>query len=196
MRDDAFAGARQDAAQWRRPGVVDVQERRFPEQARHPALVRLEPGEEPGVESDLSVPLEQDHREVAAHAPHLAAPLLGRLEVTELLVEHAAEDDAGNAHRARPRQRFRRCARAPDDDPSRGSDVDGARPQLVAGLVHAPRSSPWTALPLPPTPATSAPATRSSIGSGSRLMTSPRTWPRTGSLPESGAIIAEPSSRS
>ncbi len=78
MGDDPFAGRGSDAAHGRRPGVVDVQARRLPEQARHPALVRAEPGEEPGVEPDLAVSLEQDHREVAAHAAHLAAPLLGR----------------------------------------------------------------------------------------------------------------------
>ena len=64
------------------------------------------------------------------------------------------------------------------------------------GSVTAMRSSPWTALPLPPTPVTRAPATRISIASAVTAVTSPRTWPRIGSVAPSGATSADPSSRS
>ncbi len=181
----------------RRAGVVDVQARLLSEEARQAAVMSAEPFEQAGVEPDLAVALEQQDGEVAAHAADLATALLCRLEVAELLVEHAAEHDPGDAHRPRSGERLCRCTRPADHDPPGRADVDGARAQLVARLVHRERAARRARrCPLPPTPTRSAPATRISIASASTLTTSPRTWPRTGSLPLRGATMAEPSSRS
>ena len=154
----------------------------------------LEPGEQARVEPDLAVALQQQHREVAAHAADLAATLLGRLEVAQLLVEHAAEHDAGDAHGPRPGQRLGRCARAADHDPPGGADVDRARraaPRPDRGPRRAARRGRRCRCRRR---RGERPATRSSMASGSTLITSPRTCPSTGSLPLSGATSAEPSS--
>ena len=119
----------------RRVGVVHVEQALRAEQARHPPCVAPEPLEERRVEADLAEPLEQDQGEGAGHAPQLAATPLDRLEVAELLVEHAAEDDACHAHRACPGERLGRRARAADHDLARLGHVDRRRTQLLGRLV-------------------------------------------------------------
>ena len=88
------------------------------------------------VEPNLAEALEQQQPERAGQPADLAAPTLDRLEVAQLLVEHAAEHDAGDAHRPRPRQRLGRGSRAADHDLAGGAGVDRSRAQLLAGIVH------------------------------------------------------------
>ena len=67
----------------------------------------------------------------------LAPPALDRLEVAQLLVEHAAQHDPGHAHRPRAGQRLGRGSRSADQDLAGGAGVDRRGAQLVAGIRHA-----------------------------------------------------------
>jgi hypothetical protein len=142
MRYDAVPRPWQHAARRGRTGLVHVEARRIAEEARQPAVVCPEPREERVVHADLAVALDHDDREIAHDATDRAPPCLGGFEVAQLLVEHAPEDDPGDAHRARSGQRFGRRARPADDDSAGGPSVDCRRSELVAGIVDRDQDRP------------------------------------------------------